>query len=106
MFMIDRHGSFAAAILTMRTRTVWLVYCGSCIARPTMSYRERSTLPGVTASSLPGRSREKIARCTASSRSLMRTSVPSRLISSAVLARQTRDTLWPAISSFVPSREP
>ena len=37
MFMIDRQGSFAAAILTMRTRTVWLVYCGSCIARPTMS---------------------------------------------------------------------
>ena len=32
MFMIDRHGSPAAAILTIRTRTVWLVYCGSCIA--------------------------------------------------------------------------
>ena len=37
MFMIERHGSFAAAILIISTRTVWLVYCGSCIARPTMS---------------------------------------------------------------------
>ena len=32
MFMIDRHGSPAAAIFTISTRTVWLVYCGSCIA--------------------------------------------------------------------------
>jgi hypothetical protein len=41
-----------------------------------------------------------------SSRSLMRTSVPSRLISSAVFFRQTRVTLWPAIKSFVASNEP
>src|SRR5829696_4782117 len=55
---------------------------------------------------MPGRSREKIGRWAASSRSLMRTSVPSRLMSSAVCFRQTRVTLWPAIKSFVASNEP
>src|ERR1700761_1159819 len=88
MFMIERHGSFASAILTMSTRIVWLVYCGSCMARPTKSYRERSTSGGVVASNFPRKSREKIERCAGSSRSLMRTSVPSRLMSSAVFLRQ------------------
>ena len=72
---------------------VWLVYCGSCIASTDQVVTGQIDVGGVTASSLPGRSREKIARCTASSRSLMRTSVPSRLISSAVFFRQTRVTL-------------
>ena len=51
------------------------------------------TPAGSTASRMPGRSREKIGRWAASSRSLMRTSVPSRLMSSAVFFRQTRVTL-------------
>ena len=42
---------------------------------------------------LLGKPREKMARCAGSSRSLIRTSVPSRLMSSAVLLRQTSVTL-------------
>ena len=74
--------------------------------RTIRSYCAGSTAPGVIAVSVPGSLRDRTSSNAGWSRIGKRTTVPSRLMSSAVGAVQTSVTRWPAISNLVPSNEP
>jgi hypothetical protein len=105
MFMIDMHGTFERAVASSSSRTPGAPYCGSCIARPTRSKFDGSTWDVVAAEILPGRLREEISTCDPPFTG-RRICVPSALIMSASLGRQTRVTLCPAIASLVARSDP
>ena len=106
MFMIARQGLRAWAMRLISSRTPCAPYCASCMPSTTRSKAPGSTSPGLAAASAPGSAFE--ATSSGAPRPLIgkRTSVPSRLISSAVGAVQTSVTRWPAMSSLVANSEP
>ena len=104
MFMIARQGTRAFAIRPISSRTPGEPYWASCMPSTTRSNAAGSTPSGVVADSWPG----SFVEATSMSRPLTEnfTTVPSRLISSAVDRVHTSATLCPAISSLVPNSDP
>ncbi len=104
--MIARQGTPARATRPINSRTPGEPYWASCMPSTTRSNWPGSTSSGVVAESEPGSFFD--AMSSSDSRPLIgkRTTVPSRLISSAVGLVQTSETRCPAISNLVPNNEP
>src|SRR6476661_8736159 len=106
MFMMARQGLFDAAMRPISDRTPGSPYCASCMPSTTRSKPRGSTASGVAASSWPGNWRESISTRPLRPLTGNRTSVPSRLMRSAVPLVQTSVTAWLAMSSLVASSDP
>src|SRR5262245_1472364 len=106
MFMIARQGTPARATRPINSRTPGEPYWGSCMPSTTRSNLPGSISSGVVATSEPVSLFD--AMSSRDSRPLIgkRTTVPSRLINSAVGSVQTSATVCPAINTLVPNNEP
>ena len=106
MFMIARQGLRDWPTRPINSRTPGEPYCASCMPSTIRSNLPGSASSGVLAESSPGNPFDEIS--SSPSRPLIgkRTTVPSRLIKSAVPLVQTNETLCPAISNLVLNSEP
>ena len=72
------------AMRRISCQMLWAPYCGSCMASPTRSYSDGLTSSGARAFRRPGMSASGTSGASSSPFSLIRTSVPSALMSFAV----------------------
>src|SRR5688572_25273808 len=106
IFMIARQGLAVFARRATNSRTPGAPYWASCMASTTRSNLPGSTSSGVVADSEPGSLFDGTSSSDADPGIGNRTTVPSRLINSAVGLVQTSATRCPAISSFVLNSAP
>ena len=104
--MIARHGTRDAATRSINSRTPSEPYWASCIPSTTRSKSPGLTASGVLAERSPSRPLEETSTGVSRPRMGKRTTVPSRLIKSAVGRVQTRVTGWPASNNLVPNKDP
>src|SRR6187397_1581672 len=104
--MIARQGLRDWPTRPINSRTPCEPYCASCMPSTIKSKLFGSTASGVLAESLPGSPLEEISSSPSLPLMGKRTTLPSRLIRSAVDFVQTSDTSCPAINNLVLNNEP